>query len=80
MASNIVLISTCSFIVVARFITHVKAKKEFDIRNNNIFSFVKRNILYCYIFAMEIVNLIYEANGGRAESLDWVGATIRFRT
>ena len=73
MASNIVLISTCSFIVVARFITHVKAKKEFDIRNNNIFSFVKRNILYCYIFAMEIVNLIYEANGGRAESLDWVG-------
>lgn len=72
MASNIVLIAPCSYIMFARFVDYRKARIESagQIQKVSAFIFLKRNILYCYIFALEIVTLFYEANGGRAESLD----------
>lgn len=72
MACNIILIAPCTYIFLKRIFEKIKENK---IRELISVRFIKRNIIYIYLFMMELLCLIFEANGGRANSLEVNWAT-----
>lgn len=77
MACNIVFIAPCTYIFLNRIYEKIRQQKVKELISIN---FIKRNILYIYIFVIELVCLIFEANGGRASSLEVDWKTTFFNT
>lgn len=66
MTSNIVLIAPCMVIFLCRMMNRVKDEGIVGVFK---ITFWKRNILLVTIFVLELICLIFEANGGRASSI-----------